>query len=44
MLFFADDSIFARRPFKTHRSHLNDKFFFELSCFLVTFWDFKGSE
>jgi len=28
MLFFADVSIFARPPFKTRRSHLNDINFF----------------
>ena len=44
LLFFADVSIFARPPFKTHRSHLNDIYFFEFSCFLVTFRDFEGSE
>jgi len=44
MLFFADISIFARPPFKTCRSHLNDNFFFKFSCFLVTFQDFEGSE
>ena len=44
MLFFADVSIFARPPFKTRRSHLNDKNFFEFSCFLVTILDFEGSE
>jgi len=45
MLFFADVSIFARRTFKTRRSHLNDiNCFFEFSCFFVTFRDFEGSE
>jgi len=44
MLFFADVSIFAQPPFKTRRSHLNDNNFFEVSCFLVTFRDFEGSE
>ena len=44
MLFFADVSIFARPPFKTCRSHLNDINFFEFSCFLVTFRDLEGSE
>jgi len=44
MLFFDDVSIFARPPFKTRRSHLNDiKFFFSLA-FLVTIRDFEGSE
>jgi len=39
--FVSDVSIFARPPFKTRRSHLNDiNFFFEL----VTFRDFEGSE
>jgi len=34
MLFFADVSIFARPPFKTHRSHLNDiNIFFSLAVF-----------
>ena len=33
MLFFADVSIFARPPFETRRSHLNDTIFFEFSCF-----------
>ena len=28
MLFFANVSIFAQPPFKTRRSHLNDKIFF----------------
>jgi len=44
MLLFADVSIFARSPFKTHRSHLNDINFFEFSCFWVTFRDFERSE
>jgi len=44
MLLFADVSIFARSPFKTHRSHLNDINFFEFSCFWVTFRDFQRSE
>jgi len=44
MLFFADVSIFARPPFKTHKSRLNDIIFFEFSSFLVTFRDFEGSE
>ena len=30
MLFFADVSIFAWPPFKTCRSHLNNKFFFSI--------------
>jgi len=44
MLSFVDVSIFARPPFKTRRSHLNDINFFEFSCFMVTFWDFEGPE
>jgi len=44
MLFFADVSIFARPPFKTRRSHLNDINFFRFSCFLVTLRDFEGSD
>jgi len=43
MLFFADVSIFARRPFKTRRSHLNDiQFFFSLSVFWLLFGTLKG--
>ena len=34
MLFFADVSIFARPPFKTRRSHLNDIKF----CSLAVYW------
>jgi len=41
MLFFAVVSIFARPPFKTGRSHLNDV---EFSCFLFTIRDLEGSE
>jgi len=38
MLFFADVSIFARLPFKTRRSHLNDiKFFLSLAVFSLLF-------
>jgi len=45
MLFFADISIFARPPFKTHRSHLNDsKFFFSLAVFWLHFGTLKGSD
>jgi len=45
MLFFADVGIFARPPFKIHRSHLNDiKSFLGLAVFLVTIRDFAGSE
>jgi len=34
MLFFADVSIFARPPFKTRGSHLNDiNFFYSLAVF-----------
>jgi len=43
MLFFADISIFARPPFKTHRSHLNDiNFFFSLGVFWLLFGTLKG--
>jgi len=41
MLFFIDVSIFAWRPFKTHRSHLNDrKFILSLAVFWLKlgFW------
>jgi len=41
MLFFVVVSIFARPPFKTGRSHLNDV---EFSCFLFTIRDLEGSE
>jgi len=44
MLFFADVSIFARPPFKTCKSYLNNIIFFEFSCFLVTFRNFERSE
>jgi len=43
MLFFADVSIFARPPFKTRRSHLNDIIFFSLAVFGYI-WDFEGSD
>ena len=44
MLFFADISIFARPPFETHRSHLNDtKFFLSLVVFWLLFGTFRGS-
>jgi len=33
MLFFADVSIFARPPFKTHRSQLKDIIFLSLAVF-----------
>ena len=43
MLFFADVSIFARPPFKTRRSHLNDiSFFFGLAVFWLHFETLKG--
>jgi len=42
MLFFADVSIFARPPFKTCRSHLNDKFFLSLAVFWLHFGTLKG--
>ena len=43
MLFFADISIFARPPFKTRRSHLNDiKFFLSLAVFWLLFGTLKG--
>jgi len=43
MLFFADVSIFARPPFKTCRSHLNDiNFFFSLAVFWLHFGTLKG--
>jgi len=44
LLFFADVRIFARPPYETRRSHLNNIIFFEFSCFLATFQDFEGSE
>jgi len=43
MVFFADVSIFARPPFKTRRSHLNDiNFFFSLAIFWLLFGTLKG--
>jgi len=43
MLFFADVSIFARSPFKTCGSHLNDiNFFFSLAVFWLHFRTLKG--
>jgi len=43
MLFFADVSIFARPPFKTHRSHINDtNFFFSLAVFWLHFRTLKS--
>jgi len=42
MSFFADVSIFARPPFKTHRSHLNDINFFSLAVFWLHFGILKG--
>ena len=41
MLIFADVSIFARPPFKTRRSHLNDNFF-SLAVFWFHFGTLKG--
>jgi len=42
-LFFADVSIFARPPFKTRTSHLNDtKFFLSLAVFWLHFGTLKG--
>jgi len=42
MLFFADVSIFARPPFKTRRTHLNDiNFFFSLVVFWLHFGTLK---
>ena len=43
MLFFADDSIFSRPPFKTRKSRLNDiNFFFSLAVFWLLFGTLKG--
>jgi len=43
MLYFADVSIFARPPFKTHRSHLKEtQFFLSLAVFWLLFGTFKG--
>jgi len=43
MLFFADINIFARPPFNTCRSHLNDtKFFLSLAVFWLLFGTLKG--
>ena len=44
MLFFADVIIFARPPFKTRRSHLNDINFFWVQLFFGYFRDFEGSK
>jgi len=41
MLFYADVSIFARPPFKTRRSHLNDINFFEFAVFWLHFGTLK---
>jgi len=42
MLFFADVSIFARPPFKTHRSHFNDiNIFLSLAVFWLHFRTLK---
>jgi len=41
--FFADVSIFARPPFKTRRSHLNNiKLFLSLAVFWLLFRTLKG--
>jgi len=42
MLFFADVRIFARPPFKTRRSHLNDIHFFSSAVFWLHFGALKG--
>jgi len=43
MLFFANVSIFARPPFKTLRSHLNDiKKILSLAVFWLLFGTLKG--
>jgi len=43
MLFFADVRIFARPPFKTRKSHLNDiKIFLTLAVFWLHFGTLKG--
>jgi len=42
MLFFADVSIFARPPFKTRRTHLNEINFFSLAVFWLHFGTLKG--
>jgi len=43
VLFFADVSIFARPPFKTRRSHLNDNnFFFGLAVFWLLLGTLRG--
>jgi len=43
LLLFADVSIFARPPFKTRRSHLNDtNFFLSLAVFWLLFGTSKG--
>jgi len=41
-LFFADVSIFSGPPFKTRRSHLNDKIFFSLAVSWLIFGTLKG--
>jgi len=43
MLFFADVSIFARPPFKTRRSHLNEIHFFSLAVFWLHSRILKGA-
>jgi len=42
MLFFADIRIFARPPFRTRRSHLNDIIFLSLAIFWLLFGTLKG--
>jgi len=42
VLFFAAVSIFARPPFKTRRSHLNDTIFLSLAVFWLLFGTLKG--
>jgi len=43
LLFFADVSIFARPPFKTRGSHLNDmNVFFSFAVFWLHFGTLKG--
>ena len=45
MLFFADVSIFAQPlPLRPAGAILMTQNFSEFSCFLVTIWDFEGSE
>ena len=44
MLFFADVSIFARPPFKTRKSHLNDIDFILSFAVFGYIRNFEGSE